>query len=173
MSKKKAISEKHIERSIDRYLSHFSRYHQQARNRYLFYLTIPLLLFAIAGLIWFIPFPRLTFLGAYQGYFNWFTIFMAIIIYAYLKLSPTLSYAMLFTFGICSYLLVQLEYWEKGGGPTPWLVCLLIGCLAIGGQLLGYRREGIKVSLGEFLRFLFIGPLWLWSHLFKRMRIPF
>ncbi|WP_028295464.1 hypothetical protein [Olivibacter sitiensis] len=133
--------------------------------------------FGLCGLVWFIPFPYLVFFGRYNGFVNWFTFLMAILIYCYYRLSPMLSYFMLITFGLFSYLFVQLEYWEKESGPEPWLCCLAVFVLAsiIGliGRYIIDKKQGKKVSLLDNMKLLFIGPLWLWRYVFLKLSLRY
>src|SRR5690554_3662671 len=85
------------------------------------WIFIPLITFGAFGLIWSIPFPHLPFLGKFNGFVNWASFVVAFSIYYYYKLSPTLSYGMLLIFGLFSYFIVQLEYWEIDGGLSLWL----------------------------------------------------
>src|SRR5690606_7015668 len=79
-------------------------------SEFVYILSIILLFFGIMGLIWMIPFPELDFLVSLnmQNFLNWGSFYIAIVIYFYLRLAPTLSYAVLFTIGVMSFLIVQL-----------------------------------------------------------------
>jgi len=161
------------ERPIDLLFAQYASQYQHPTNRWLQWICIPFITFGMTGLIWFLPFPHLPFLGQYNGFINWFTIMMAIAVYYYLKLAPTLSYAMLFTFGFFSFLIVQLEYWEKAGGLTPWMPCLFLFIIGAIGQMIGYKMEGKKLPFFTHLKFLLIGPIWLWHMIFKKLKIPY
>ena len=134
---------------------------------------MPLIVFSIIGLVSAIPFPHIGFLGKYNMYINWFSLLMAATIYYYLKLSPILSYLMLFFFGICYFFVVQLEYIEKVGGLKLWQTSLIIFVLAWVGQFVGHRIEGKKPSFLDDLKFLLIGPIWLLSHILKKLKIKY
>lgn len=159
-------------RPIDRHFIEYAKNHQHTTNVLLQWIFVPLLTFSILGLIWAIPL-QFTFLGKFKDYFNIASIVIGIVMYFYLKLSPTLSYAMLLTVGVFSFFIVQLEYWERAGGLAFWLVCLILFVVACIGQLIGHKIEGRKPSSRKDLRFLLIGPIWLWSKLFKKLRIPY
>src|SRR5690606_10278449 len=95
-----------------------------------------------------------------QNFLNWGSFYIAVVIYLYLRLAPTLSYAMLFSIGIMSFLIVQLEYLERGGGPAVWSVAL---CLTLVGAigLFFQARKGHQVSFHELLHFVSIWRCWL------------
>lgn len=171
MAKEKIRKQESL-RPIDRYFIEYEKTHQNPANVLIHWIFVPLITFSVLGLIWAIPL-QFTFLGKLKDYFNIASIVIGVAMYFYLKLSPTLSYAMLFTVGVFSFFIVQLEYWEKAGGPAFWLVCLLIFVVAWIGQFIGHRIEGRKPSFFKDLNFLLIGPLWLWSKLFKKLKIPY
>jgi len=127
-----------------------------------------LLFFGVMGLIWMIPFPQFDFLIKINAhtFLNWGSIFIAIVIYSYLKLAPTLSYLVLFTIGIMSFLIVQLEYLERDGGPTVVFVCSIITLVGIVGLWLSAVKSVKQRS--HFLSLLTIGPIWLYSKIFDK-----
>lgn len=171
MAKEKITKQESL-RPIDRYFIEYEKTHQNPINVLIHWICVPLIAFSVLGLIWAIPI-QFTFLGKYKDYFNIASIVIGLTMYFYLKLSPTLSYAMLLTVGIFSFFIVQLEYWDWGGGPAFWLVCLLIFVVAWIGQFIGHKIEGKRPAFFKDLNFLLIGPLWLWSKLFKKFRIPY
>lgn len=128
------------------------------------------LCFGLSVLIWSIPFPHIDFLGRYNGFVNWFTFFMAIVVYYYLRLAPTLSYAILFSFGVFSFLIVQLEYWEQDGGPALWIAGLIAFALGLGGYLLS---DGHNRNMLSTFKSISIAPLWFWHLAFKKLNIPY
>ncbi|WP_313515772.1 hypothetical protein [Sphingobacterium sp.] len=141
-----------------------------AGNFALYAIFIFLAFFGIMGLIWMIPFPQLDFLVKMNAhtFLNWGSFFIAIVIYCYLKLAPTLSYAVLFTIGIMSYFIVQLEYVERDGGPTVILVCSIIAIIGLLGLFLSSNK--VKKGNASFLNLLTIGPIWMWSKVFDRLK---
>lgn len=151
------------------------RYFYELDNTYVegsfigYAIFIFLAFFAIMGLIWMIPFPQLDFLIKMNAhtFLNWGSFFIAIVIYCYLKLAPTLSYAVLFCIGIMSYFIVQLEYVERDGGPTVILVCSILAILSLLGLFL-ISNKAKKGSDASFINLLTIGPIWLWSKAFQK-----
>jgi uncharacterized membrane protein YGL010W len=112
-------------------------------------------------LIWSIPFPHLDFLGRYNGFVNWASFLIAFSIYYYYRLSPVLSYFMLLVIVLMSYGIVSLEKWQAVGGPSLWLVSLIIFVVSWIGQFIGHKIEGKKPSFLDDVKFLLIGPIWL------------
>lgn len=159
-----------FKRPVERYF-HVLDSNFGAANKIALAVGLTLAFFGIMGLIWMVPFPQFDFLVKMNAhtFLNWGSFFIAIVVYCYLKLAPTLSYAMLFSIGIMSYFIVQLEYVERDGGPAVVLVCSV---LAIVGLLLTYftARKSTQVDAAKFLQLLGIGPIWLWSKLFDRLK---
>ncbi len=160
-------------REIDVLFAKYAQSHQNPTNKTIHWICVPLIVFSIIGLVSAIPFPQIGFLGKYNMYINWFSLLMAAAIYYYLKLSPILSYLMLFFFGICYFFVVQLEYLEQGGGPALWQSSLFIFVLAWIGQFVGHQIEGKKPSFLDDLKFLLIGPLWLMHFILKKLNIKY
>lgn len=160
--------EKEQPREIDRLLQEYTAYHQNPTNIFIQRLFIPLFIFSLMGLITVVPFPYLAFLGKYNMFINWFSFALAITIYYYLRLSPLLSYLMLFTFGVLYFFIVQLEYVEQGGGPKLWQVSLAIFFISTAILSWGTTQESKKAPLLKRLHFVLIAPLSMWFSLVKR-----
>ena len=158
-------------RAIDIYFAKYAESHQNKTNEAIHFICIPLIVFSLVGLVWAIPFPYLKFLGTYNGVFNWASFLIAFSIYYYLKLSPVLSYLMLFVLFGFSYIIIQLEQWHKTGGPALWLVCLVIFFISWIGQFIGHKIEGKKPSFLDDIKFLLIGPIYLLHLILKRLSV--
>jgi uncharacterized membrane protein YGL010W len=172
-SSNKTVSGKPVARPIDIYFDQYSEHHQNPTNKLIHWICVPLIVFSIFGLVWAIPFPNLKFLGSYNGYFNWASFLIAFAIYYYYKLSPVLSYFMLFVLMGFSYGIIELAEWQKAGGPALWLACLVIFVLAWIGQFIGHKIEGKKPSFLDDLKFLLIGPIWLLYFILKKLSVKY
>ena len=173
MKMNKIKMKKAEKREIDVLFAKYSENHQNPINKLIHWVCVPLIVFSIIGLVSSIPFPQIGFLGKYNLYINWFSFLMAATMYYYLKLSPILSYLMLFFFGICYFFVVQLEYVEQAGGIALWQSSLIIFISAWIGQFIGHKIEGKKPSFLDDLKFLLIGPLWLLHFLLKKLNINY
>lgn len=159
-------------REVDLHFQNLENQFLGSKGNYAFFLTLAF--FGVMGLVWMIPFPQLDFLKKTnaQTFLNWGSFYIAIIIYLYLKLAPTLSYAVLFSIGIMSFLIVQLEYVERDGGPTVIMVCGVLALIGLAGLWLFSRKEkGFSAQL--FWNLLTIGPIWLWSKVFDKLKIKY
>lgn len=169
----KKVQKKVSSSNVDDLFLQYAESHQNPTNILVHWICVPLIVFSLFGLVWCIPFPHVELLGKYNGFVNWASFMVAISVYYYLKLSPTLSYGMLLMFGVFSYFIVQLEYWELAGGPALWLVCLILFIVSWIGQFVGHKIEGKKPSFLTDLKFLLVGPIWLLAKIYRKLKIPF
>ncbi|MFC3199782.1 hypothetical protein ACFOET_19345 [Parapedobacter deserti] len=162
-------------RKVDVHFAALNQHYRHPANRVIQYMALPVFFFAVLGLVWMIPFPEIAFLKArgYDTFLNWGSFFIAGFVYYYLRLAPTLSYAVLLTVGLFAFFIVQLEYIEQAGGPAVWLVCAILLLVALAALAVGKRMERYPVSMRSFLRLLALGPIWLWHFVFKRLNIPY
>jgi uncharacterized membrane protein YGL010W len=161
-------------RQVDTYFDKYAESHQNPTNKIIHWICVPLIVFSLLGLVWAIPFPHLTFLGQYSRYVNWATFLILFSIIYYFRLSPALAVAMLLVIFVFAAIIVTLEkLHNEQGWPAMWQVCLAIFFLSWIGQFIGHKIEGKKPSFLDDLRFLLIGPIWLWHFIFKRLGIPY
>jgi uncharacterized membrane protein YGL010W len=161
------------QRPIERYFHVFDQNHRNKANLIIQYIALPLLLLSVIGLAWSLPFPHLGFLGSYNGYINWASIIIAVLIYYYLKLSPLLSYCMLFVLFGFSYLIIQFEQWHKAGGPPLGLTSVVLLVVALVALIIGQNKEKHQRVLILDFKLLVIGPLWLLYKLLSRFSIRY
>jgi uncharacterized membrane protein YGL010W len=161
------------QRPVDRYFDQYAKSHQNPTNKLIHWISVPLIVFSLFGLLWAIPFPYIKFLASYNGYFNWASFAIAFSIYYYYKLSPVLSYAMILVFMLFSYIIVQLAGWQQSGGPALWLISVVVFVLSWIGQFIGHHIEGKKPSFLTDLKFLLIGPIWLLHFIFKKYAVKY
>lgn len=155
-------------RPVDLVLDEYNSFHTHPTNRVINYFCIPLVSFGILAFVWSIPFPQLGFLGEYKGFINWASFLVAFVIYYYLRLSPMLSYLILFCLGGFSYLIVFLE--------TNFVLAqigLILFVLGNIGQLIGYKKEGRRPVFAQDFKFMLIGPMWLFSLILKKFKIRY
>lgn len=160
-------------RPVDVYFAKYAESHRNGTNEAIHFICIPLIVFSLLGLVWSIPFPHFGFLGSYNGMFNWASFLIAFSLYFYLRLSPVLSYLMLFIiFGFC-YVIILIERWHTTGGPALWLVCLIIFFISWIGQFIGHKIEGKKPSFFDDIKFLLIGPIYLLHLILKKFSVKY
>jgi uncharacterized membrane protein YGL010W len=159
------------ERPVDRYFSEYKEAHQDRVNQIIHYICIPTLAFSVFGLIWSIPFPHLAFLGIYNGYFNWASFVIAVAIYFYLKLSPIISYFILFVLLGFSYGIMELVVWQQAGGMPLYLICMIVFVPSLAALRMGETREGKNLKAYMDIKSLAIAPAYLLNQLLNKLRI--
>ncbi|HMR20098.1 MAG TPA: hypothetical protein PKA53_12425 [Sphingobacterium sp.] len=166
----KSVHKPQFERPIDQYFYELDHTFTQG-HRGLYAVLLILAFFGVMGLVWMIPFPRLDFLVRMNAhtFLNWGSFYIAIIVYCYLKLAPTLSYVILISIAVMSFFIVQLEYVERDGGPSVVLICTLITAVSLIGLWLLSKTEK-NVHGKDFIKLLTIGPIWFWSKVFQKLR---
>ncbi|WP_457128634.1 Mpo1 family 2-hydroxy fatty acid dioxygenase [Mucilaginibacter sp. HD30] len=155
-------------RPVDVVMDEYASFHTNPTNRIMNYICIPLVSFGILAFVWSIPFPKLEFLGKNQTFINWASFVVASALYYYLRLSPMLSYLMLFLLGVFSYVIVSLEHTFVLA--QIGLVLFVIGNI---GQLIGYKNEGRRPVFAQDFKFMLIAPMWLLSLILKRFKIRY
>jgi len=161
------------QRDIDILFDKYTASHQKPVNKIINWICVPLVVFGLLGLAWAIPFPYLSFMGKYNGYINWASVLIAFSIYFYLKISPILSYLMLFILFAFSFGIIQLDQWYKTGGPGVGELCIAILIIAFTAQFIGQKIEGKRYSLVNSVKFWFYGPIWLLSLVLKRFNVKY
>ncbi len=158
-----------FDRPVDAYFHQMDQ--SLLRQKAIYTLGVFLIFFGVMGLVWMIPFPRLAFLERMEAhtFLNWGSFFIAIVIYIYLKLAATLSYAMLFTIGGMSFLIVQLEYIERDHGLPAWVVFAALALIGLVTLYSHYQKEQPSKKPISFIRLITIGPIWLWSKVFQKL----
>ncbi|WP_442590306.1 Mpo1 family 2-hydroxy fatty acid dioxygenase [Pedobacter sp. AW31-3R] len=168
-SKVKAEPKKEVDVLFDQY----AESHQHPSNKLIHWVCVPMIVFSLLGLIWTIPFPHLEFLGKFNGFLNWASFVIAFAGYYYYRLSPILSYLMILFVFAAAGIIVQLEKWEASGGPAVWLVCAVVFVFAWIGQFIGHKIEGKKPSFLQDVKFLLIGPIWLFHFLCQKIGLKY
>ncbi|MDN3583710.1 Mpo1-like protein [Mucilaginibacter flavus] len=159
------------ETRAERLLNEYALSHQDPLNKKIYYVCVPLLMFSLFGLLWAIPFPQLKFLGAYNGYFNWASFAIAIAIYYYLRISPLISYTILFILLGFSYLILELLSWQALGGPAMWLICVIIFIPSLCWILIGNGREKTYPQYGLNIGSLPLAPVAIIYKLLKAVGV--
>lgn len=118
------------------------------------------MLLGFLGVFWAMAFPQLKWLGSYNGFINWASVFIAVVVYAYYRLSPVLSYLMLTVMFIFTYGISQSQIWEKSGGPGLASVSGLVLFAAFILWLISCKLTTKQELVAGYVRMLFIAPLW-------------
>jgi uncharacterized membrane protein YGL010W len=157
-------------RKIDQLLSEYGESHQNATNKAIHWICVPLIFFSVVGLIASIPAgPVQILLGQGNPYANWATLVLIIATAYYISLSVSLTIGMVAFALVCLFVARVIA----GSGIPLWLASIIIFIVAWIGQFYGHKIEGKKPSFFKDLQFLLIGPAWLMHFIYKRLGIPY
>jgi uncharacterized membrane protein YGL010W len=141
-------------RNIDILLAKYAESHQNPTNELIHFVCIPAIVFSLLGILWAIhPVVALAVvLGS---------------LYYYFKLSRP------FAMGMGAMSLAMLALLALLPDMTVLPVSIAVFVVAWIGQFIGHKIEGKKPSFFDDLRFLLIGPLFVLSFLYRRMRLAY
>ena len=156
-------------RKIDELLTEYGESHQNATNKAIHWICVPLIFFSVVGLIASIPGGLVQTVLGDNPYANWATVALIVALAYYVTLSIPLAVGMMLFGAFCLYLtrVIVAQGW------TLWVVCLGVFVVAWMGQFYGHKVEGKKPSFFKDLQFLLIGPAWLMHFVFKRIGLPY
>ncbi|UGQ45742.1 Mpo1 family 2-hydroxy fatty acid dioxygenase [Massilia endophytica] len=139
------------QRTIHELLAQYAESHRDPANELIHIVCVPLIVFSLLGLLWALH-PLLAAVAA-----------AAAMVY-YFRLSVPFAKGMLLMSMVMLGVLAALP-------PIAVLpLSLAIFVLAWAGQFIGHKIEGKKPSFFDDLRFLLIGPLFVLSFLYRRLR---
>ncbi len=155
-------------RDIDQLLHTYGESHQNATNKFIHWICVPLIMFSLLTMLFSIPFFLERSLWA-----NWaFVILIGAWIY-YARLSVAMFFGFL-VIGFAMLYGIQVLYAmaDYDAGRLAFYA-LLIFVAAWIGQFIGHKIEGKKPSFLQDIQFLLIGPAWLMHFVFKKVGIGF
>lgn len=138
-------------REVDRLLARYGESHRDPRNEVIHFVAIPLILLSLVGLL-FTAHPWL----AYG--------FVAASLLYYARLSIVFLAAM-----TAVSLLTLVVVHAMGSAVLPASLGIFVAAWIA--QFVGHKLEGKKPSFFEDLRYLWVGPLFVLSKAFDRLRI--
>jgi len=152
-------------RRIDNLLSTYGESHQNATNKFIHWICVPVIVWTVTALLWSIPFPK-TFDDT--PYLNWSTVVIGLATLYYLTLSVPLAFGMAVIGLICSAVNASYDL------PVAlWQTALAVFVIAWIGQFIGHKIEGKKPSFFQDIQFLLIGPAWLLHFLYRKAGIRY
>ena len=153
-------------KTVNQWLEEYGQGHQNETNKSIHWICVPAIFFSIVGLLFSVKLP----VALDSHTLNLAIVAIFLITLYYLRLSFSLGIGM-FLFGIVCLLLCH--FIEMYAPVSLWLICVIIFVLAWVGQFYGHNVEGKKPSFLKDIQFLFIGPMWLMSFIYKKMGISF
>jgi uncharacterized membrane protein YGL010W len=158
-------------RKIDELLAEYGESHQNATNKTIHWICVPLIFFSIVGLIASIPSGIVQrFLGEGNPYANWALVVLVLVLIYYVSLSIPLSFGMMLFALVCLFIVRVIS--QMNIAPL-WMVSIIIFVIAWIGQFYGHKVEGKKPSFFKDIQFLLIGPAWLMHFIYKKIGIPY
>jgi uncharacterized membrane protein YGL010W len=141
-------------RAIDSLLAQYGESHRNPANELIHCVCVPLIVFSLLGLVWSVH-PVLAL--AVSGGALWY----------YFRLSPPFALGMLaMALAMLGVLAIMPRY-------TVLPVSIVVFIVAWIGQFIGHQIEGKKPSFLDDLRFLLVGPLFVLSFLYRRLRVAY
>lgn len=156
-------------RKIDQLLSEYGESHQNATNKAIHWICVPLIFFSVVGIIASIPSGMVQSILGDNPYANWATVLLIVTLAYYVTLSIPLAVGMMLFGALCLYMTRVIE----AQGWTLWIASLIIFVAAWIGQFYGHKVEGKKPSFLKDLQFLLIGPAWLMHFVYKKIGLPY
>jgi len=139
------------ERRVDQLLAHYGESHRHPTNERIHYVAIPLIMLSLVGLIYALhPLAAYAFIAASMVYY------------------ARLSWVFFLTMLGGSALVLALVHLM---GEQRVVLCATIFVVAWVFQFIGHKVEGKKPSFFEDLQYLWVGPLFVLSHLFGKLGI--
>lgn len=154
-------------KAVAEWLEAYGDSHQNAINKAIHWICVPLIVLSLVGLLWSIPVPDA--FASVSPWLNWASVSLLAALIYYFALSPSLAIGLL-VFGAA---LLALTAWLDQLATPLWAISAAIFIAAWIGQFIGHILEGKKPSFFEDLQFLLIGPMWLLAFVYRQLRIPF
>jgi uncharacterized membrane protein YGL010W len=154
-------------RDIHDWFASYSADHQNATNRAIHWVCVPVILWAVIAALWTIP-------PISPAWFRpgmWAVLAMFLTFLFYRRLSRNLAYAMAIAFiagGVIAWALYGLL------GPRGLLIlAIVLFVLAWIGQFIGHAIEGRRPAFLTNVVQLLIGPAWLMGKLLRKLGIAY
>lgn len=139
-------------RDIDTLLGKYSESHLNHTNEIIHFVCVPVIVFSLLGILWAIhPMVAIAAVLVSMTY--------------YFKLSVNFAIGM----GIMAGLMLAILAVLPQAAVLPLSIAIFV--LAWIGQFIGHKIEGKKPSFLDDLRFLLIGPLFVLSFLYRRLKL--
>lgn len=157
--------------TIDKLLSEYVESHQNATNKLIHWICVPVIFWTIVALLWCVKLgveiPSTTY------HLNLALVALVAVIFYYIKLSPRLTIGMLLFAFACITITDRLEEYLTLLHFPLWGLALILFVFAWILQFVGHHIEGKKPSFLKDLQFLLIGPAWLMHFIYKKIGVKY
>ena len=154
-------------RTVQQWFDEYGESHSNPSNELLHIICVPPIVMTVIGFLWAIPVPQA--IAEVSPWLNWAVLAVAAAIVFYFRLSVALGIGA--TIGLTA-LLFAVRWLDTLSWPL-WLTCLVIFVVGWIGQFIGHSIEGTRPSFFKDVQFLLIGPIWLVSHIYRRLGVAF
>ena len=154
-------------RTMHQWLDEYGASHRNQTNELLHWICVPAIVMTVLGFLWAIPVPPA--FSDTSPWLNWATIGVVGWASYYFVLSLSLGVGA----AICLVVLLLIVRWLDTLAWPLWLTCVTIFVVAWIGQFIGHSIEGKRPSFFKDVQFLLIGPIWLVSHVYRRLGVAF
>ena len=161
-------------KSLKQWFNDYEVSHQNAFNKKIHYIFVPLIFFSIIGLLASVPtntiLETISIPQSLFPYLNLATLLIIISSIFYIRLSLPLSIG-LFLFSIfCLWLNYQISVYSS---VSLWIIATTIFAVSWIFQFIGHKHEGKKPSFIKDLQFLLVGPAWILAKIYKKLKIDY
>lgn len=158
-------------RAIDKLLNEYGESHQNATNKFIHWICVPIIFWTIVALLWSVKLgveiPSTTY------HLNLALVALVAVIFYYIKLSIRLTIGMLLFAFACIAITDRLEENLTTLNFPLWGLALILFVIAWIFQFVGHNIEGKKPSFLKDLQFLLIGPAWLMHFIYKKIGVKY
>jgi uncharacterized membrane protein YGL010W len=158
-------------RSLQQWFDEYAVSHQNPVNKNIHWICVPLIFYSIIGLLSELPAGILhaAIPESLHEYAHWGTVAVFLALAFYVAHSVSMAIGILLFSAVCLQIVVAMQQFPV----AVWQSSLGIFVLAWIGQFYGHKIEGKKPSFLNDIQFLLIGPAWLMSFIYKRLRIKY
>jgi uncharacterized membrane protein YGL010W len=149
-------------------LDEYSESHQNATNKKIHWICVPLIFWSIIALLYSIPNTFLIDLLGNYLISNWALVILIPVFFYYVSLSSSITVGMIVFVTIC---LIISDVLLQNSIIPLWLIAVIVFAVAWIGQFYGHKVEGKKPSFLKDIQFLLIGPAWLMHFIYRRLNI--
>jgi uncharacterized membrane protein YGL010W len=153
--------------TVEEWLNEYGEVRAFAPTRALDWVTIPLLVTSLIGLLWSLPVPRQ--FSDSSPVLNWGTLFLMATVVYYFVLSISLAIGSLpLIVGVAA----GAAWLERLETPL-WLISGTLFVLVALWQLLEFSQAGKRLPIFRYFQVVMIAPLWLLASVYRRFGIPY
>jgi uncharacterized membrane protein YGL010W len=154
-------------KTVDQWLAEYGESHRHQGNKVLHWICVPIIVVSLVGLLWSLPVPARW--REISPLLNWGVLLLLSGVAYYVAMSWSLAIGMLVFVIVVIGTIVWLEHLPG----SLWAICMALFVVAWIGQFIGHHYEGKRPSFFKDIQFLMIGPLWLLSFIYRKLRIPY